>query len=370
MDRINTATKATDKWGSGKHGFTEGDPQAGVADTELDAAFFDGVQEEIVAPIEHVGRATDPDDLAQLLKAIRDLFQLANWTVSYPDAATNMAIAWRPLASGRRFVVADGANSFKRSDDGITWTSYGGLGPFTEVYELVRGATYFWATGNSSLAGVYRSTDGVSWSGPYALGGTDYHGIVAVEGTAFATVGLGGSIYTSTSGTSWTVRTSGTANNLRAVARRSDGVLVAVGDAGTITRSANLTTWATQTSGTADDLFGVAVATSGPVAGRFVAGGDNGTIIYSDDGTSWSAASATASASLIQRVRWSTRHAVFLACDETAILVSRDGDTWVRVLPVTGDQVRDVVEDDHGSVAVGWSGIVMNSLRSFDLLAP
>lgn len=64
---------APDKFGAGKHGFTAGDPQAGVAATTPGAEFFDAVQEEIARTVEGSGATLDPTKFDQLLTAIKQL---------------------------------------------------------------------------------------------------------------------------------------------------------------------------------------------------------------------------------------------------------------------------------------------------------
>lgn len=44
---IGTPTKVVDKFGVGRHGFTEGNPQVGLAATQLSSDWCDGVSEEI-----------------------------------------------------------------------------------------------------------------------------------------------------------------------------------------------------------------------------------------------------------------------------------------------------------------------------------
>ena len=53
MDRISTATKSVDLFGSGKHGFKDGNLGTGVAPTDLNAEWFNGVQEELLNVIEY-----------------------------------------------------------------------------------------------------------------------------------------------------------------------------------------------------------------------------------------------------------------------------------------------------------------------------
>lgn len=55
MQRIATATKATDLFGAGKHGFKDGDLSQGITPTDLNAAWFNAVQEELLSVIEAAG---------------------------------------------------------------------------------------------------------------------------------------------------------------------------------------------------------------------------------------------------------------------------------------------------------------------------
>ncbi|EIP6847657.1 hypothetical protein LTE61_004400 [Salmonella enterica subsp. enterica serovar Westminster] len=78
MHRIDTATASRDKFGAGKNGFTNGNPQTGVPATDLNAAFFDSVQEEICNVIERGAQATlDSNNDTQLLDAIRTIINNA-----------------------------------------------------------------------------------------------------------------------------------------------------------------------------------------------------------------------------------------------------------------------------------------------------
>lgn len=74
MKRISTSTKSVDKFGAGKHGFTNGNAVAGIPATDLEDTWFDHVQEEICAVIEAGGLALDPGNRAQLLAVLRSSF--------------------------------------------------------------------------------------------------------------------------------------------------------------------------------------------------------------------------------------------------------------------------------------------------------
>lgn len=71
MHRIDTSTAQVDKFGSGKNGFTGGNPQTGQLPTALDADYFDTLQEELAAVIESAGIILNKAANNQLLMAIR-----------------------------------------------------------------------------------------------------------------------------------------------------------------------------------------------------------------------------------------------------------------------------------------------------------
>jgi hypothetical protein len=86
MQRIATTTKSIDLYGAGKHGFKNGDLATGVLPTDLDAAWFNGAQEELLNAIEENGMAADPNNFSQLAKAIST--QATDAATRYRGAAT------------------------------------------------------------------------------------------------------------------------------------------------------------------------------------------------------------------------------------------------------------------------------------------
>ncbi|WJY16366.1 hypothetical protein PCO82_06820 [Pectobacteriaceae bacterium CE90] len=74
MHRIDTNSAQADKFGVGKNGFTEGNPQTGEAVTALSGAFFDAVQEEIAGVIEGAGLTLNKDSNYQLWAALHAVF--------------------------------------------------------------------------------------------------------------------------------------------------------------------------------------------------------------------------------------------------------------------------------------------------------
>lgn len=74
MHRIDTPTAQVDKFGSGKNGFTRGNPQTGVPATAFDDDYFDAVQEELAGIVEAAGINLNKTNRAQVLAALKKLF--------------------------------------------------------------------------------------------------------------------------------------------------------------------------------------------------------------------------------------------------------------------------------------------------------
>ncbi|OZA53014.1 phage tail protein [Polaromonas sp. 17-63-33] len=73
MDRINTASKAVDLFGAGKHGWKNRNVATGVEPTDFNAEWCNGVQEEALAIIEGAGIVPDAAVRTQVRQAIKRL---------------------------------------------------------------------------------------------------------------------------------------------------------------------------------------------------------------------------------------------------------------------------------------------------------
>lgn len=71
MDRINTATKAVDLYGAGKHGFKNSNATLGTPPTDFNAEWPNGVQEELLGIIEGAGVVPALATLTQVRQAIK-----------------------------------------------------------------------------------------------------------------------------------------------------------------------------------------------------------------------------------------------------------------------------------------------------------
>lgn len=132
---------------------------------------------------------------------------------------------------------------------------------------------------------------------------------------------------------------------------QGEDLFVVVGDQGTILRSPDGTTWTTSTSGVTVALNAVAHG-----ADKFVAVGQAGKILYSSNGVDWSAASSPSSRDLLAVVWHATRfYAVggdYSVGAET--LESLDGVTWTRPeLPAPKHLLFDLATDGATLAAIG-----------------
>lgn len=73
MHRIDTPSRQKDKFGSGKDGFTKGDPQTGTPATEVSPDILDAMQEEICSVIELSGLPLKKSENNQLYQAIEKM---------------------------------------------------------------------------------------------------------------------------------------------------------------------------------------------------------------------------------------------------------------------------------------------------------
>ncbi len=90
MDRINTATKAVDLYGAGKHGFKNSNATLGTPATDLNAEWANGVTEEHLNLIEGVGLVPALATLTQVRQAVKRLAgaNVRTITVVGPTALT------------------------------------------------------------------------------------------------------------------------------------------------------------------------------------------------------------------------------------------------------------------------------------------
>lgn len=115
MDRINTATAVPDLFGPGKSGFRDGNKSTGIVATDLNAAAFNGYQEELMSVVEGSGLAPNSADFTQLRQAITKMIQSSQRAViidsavfAPPVTGTGKAVYWDQANSRFDLALADG----------------------------------------------------------------------------------------------------------------------------------------------------------------------------------------------------------------------------------------------------------------------
>lgn len=253
-------------------------------------------------------------------------------TVYAPKDNSNMS-RWFNLLGGN--VILNSANpavvtglandaSYSFTVNGRTGGGPGGPAA-TTVTATPRLAGATWTAGTSATAQDLR---GLTYSGTYVA------------------VGTGGAILSSTNASTWTSAVSPTTNTLNGATQFATSVVsgstltttlnyLAVGDAGTVLYSNDAVTWTAKTSGTTKNLY--AAANNGTLS---VAVGAGGTILTSADSTTWTPATASGTTNDLYAV--ATAGGVWFATGANGTLVkSTDGLTWTAV--ATGSTV-----DFHG----------------------
>ena len=150
----------------------------------------------------------------------------------------------------------------------------------------------------------------------------------------------------------------------------STGLFVTVGDNGIILTSSDGISWTKRTSGTTKNLYGVTYGNS-----TFVTVGDNATILTSSDGTTWTNTSTNKRTTLRYFSKADTNHLygvtygddLFVTVGGNAtIFTSSDGTTWterdgLRSTWATPKYLKGVTYRKKLFVTVGRNGLILNS---------
>lgn len=255
---------------------------------------------------------------------------------------------------GTTFVAVGSQGTILTSANGIAWAKVP-LAITPVINAMATDGTTLVAVGQAGR--VLTTSDGASWTIRSCGGGRDLLG-VTWTGSKFVAVGTGGVAYTSTDGMAWTfIDTDGNTADLEGVATTAS-LLVTVGQSGTVlTSSDNGDTWIAQTSN-ASGKWLRAVAYNG--TSRFVAVGDNGAIITSPDGLSWTAPGSTGITSSLKSIRWEGS-AFITAGAGGRLYTSTDGSTWTQRTSGVTDDLRDAAKLGTLYVAVGSAGTLLTS---------
>lgn len=219
--------------------------------------------------------------------------------------------------------------------------------------------------GTPSVSAIPRPA-GATWTAGAAMGTSEMHGVAygtASDATVnYVAVGNAGAIYRASDGINWTSVTSAPIVDFNA-ALYTLGKFIAVGaagnPAGNIFYSTDIATWTPATSNTGSNLN--ALASNGT---QVVAVGDNGTILSSTDGVTWTAPATVPTMNHLYGIAYSPSGLWVAVGAVGTLLTSADGSNWTSVAPVTGSDLKGVavqVTTTYTFVAVGTAGTVLKS---------
>jgi hypothetical protein len=357
MFRADHATRSVDLFGSGKDGYSSGDPGVTPA-TLVTADAINSWQEEIANAVEGAGITLDKTQRDQLLAAVNALglqgapknaIEAAGMTFDDSIAAQLAEV----LAFDSFVRAVSNApprdSSFSATSESLACAAANASG--TVVAAGANGAIVTLAK-NSNVC-VAR-TAGSAYANIFA--GAAWGSI-----SGFLLVGEGEEIQQSSSGGTWNQRHTG-AHNLKSVAVGS-AVAVAVGLSQTILSSPDGTTWTSRTGALGSNgIYGVAWNGT-----RFVAAGDGG-LQYSANGTSWTATGITNN---FVDVVWCAARSKFIALGST-VYESADGISWSTPGAGFGNGNSKAFVSGSNVAQFNWSG--QNDLtvlsRGRDPIAP
>lgn len=275
---------------------------------------------------------------------------------------------WRPaggpsteitdLAEGNGKTVAIGIQDHVLSSaDSINWETHS-LGPNTTLTSIAFGNGRFTAIGRSAGNRFFESEDGKNWTSysQNSLGSRD----IGFGGGAFVTFGrslLGRPEFLrSTERRVWTAFPAPTERAINDI-KSQNGMFIAAGDAGTILKSEDRgLNWSVQDSPTGTDLVAVAFGDD-----TILIVASDGTILISSDGAHWTVASQSSDmAGIIDAVFGNGQ---FVCSKGNRVFSSSDGRTWRASLVTELDYIRvnALLPRSNSYIAVGTYGAILES---------
>lgn len=213
MQRIAHVTRAVNLLGPGRDGFSEGDPDLGLAPTVVTADFLNSAQEEVARAVELLMplEATNMGQLAEVLLTLSELSAVAG--LRAPSSGSSGAYPASAADDGFVLVVVGADQLYASTNGGLSFSQptlpSKPLSP--ELNAVCHGPGLFVAVGKPGL--IYTSPDALTWTKRTAAGGYAgaFRKVVWFE-SAQLYVALGATnsgppaLQTSPDGVTWTAR--------------------------------------------------------------------------------------------------------------------------------------------------------------------
>jgi hypothetical protein len=288
---------------------------------------------------------------------------------SWGTSSTPIPVSFSDFAygNGTYLAVSYSSSSVALSTDGTNWTVHPlsaapGFSPFAVAFGAGRFAAVSYVYGNPTLAS---STNGVDWVTVPGIATNGLWNITFAAGR-FVAVGRFGAIVTSADGENWLEVNGGSTRNFRDITR-GGGLYVAVGNEGMLLTSPDGATWTARVSDTTNNLRGVTFFQD-----HFVVVGEQdasgATVLTSDDGATWSR--STAPGNLFGLAHNGKR--IVAVGDNGVVVTSLNGVTWSNVFsasrpnPAGNRDLNAVTWGGGRFVAVGRDGRTIVSSNGLD----
>ena len=254
------------------------------------------------------------------------------------------------------FVAVGEQGTIVSSPDGVTWTKETNPAALT-LEDILHANGVFVAVGRGPT--LMTSPDGHAWTKHTYDQGSGPLNLIH-DGSRFVLLKAGASLSISTNGVNWTQAGGvGALYDAGGIAF-GNGTYVEVGYKRTgqppdVYSALSLSgPWTKRDGKSTANMFGVGFA-----KGLFIAGGQDGTLITSPDGSDWTARDSKTSG-FIWSVTAGGPYAV-AASQWGRMLVSENGIDWLRMETEVTGHLKDVVFGQGTFVAVGWDGAIVQS---------
>ena len=307
-------------------------------------------------------------------------------TIENPDPTGELVNIWREIIptvavaasnindiaidnAGLAVIVGADGKIATSSDLGVTWTlGTSGFGT-SDIYDVNYGGSGWLAGGADGK--VFASVDALTWAAETVGFGTAAVNSVLDDTDGFGVSlagGAAGHLEVSSLGV-WTPYTSsfGTSDINKLTPFQYQELLLAAGDDGKIARTGDGgSTWTQSTTAFGTDNVNDIVAFPGYSSSLSVAVGDNGSIEYSANGSTYIAASVNPFAATENVNGIATNGAKFCAVgDAGSMAVSADGDIWAEIADSSfgTTNINSIAYDSLNDIwiAVGDDGKVATS---------
>jgi len=299
-------------------------------------------------------------------------YQIKEIGKTWTQSLSNTDVEYQGIAyTSGTFIAVGSSSGINTSTDGTTWydASPSGFGTFfdvvgmsTNIIAVGLGGTIAVATGNFSFgeAIIYsRTLNGFLYDYTDTTITSDLNAVVAGSSKGVV-VGAGGTILFTESGpgglgTAFTITPKYSSQNLRGVGYNNN-IFIAVGDSGEILRSNNAETWVgVTTTAITTRLNDVVYGDS-----KWIAVGAAGSIIRSvDNGLNWSVVSSGGTFNL-NSVYYQDN--VWVAVGQSGVVLnSVDTDNWYQRFVGVGTDFNGLIYADNKLVTVGLSSNIYYS---------